>query len=240
MKKENGFRFGPNVDGYFFPESPTEIYAKGEQAHVPLLAGWNHDEGNYHGFFGQAPVTKDKYIEKINDTFKDKSAEALKLFPNDTDEQMKASAGLISTANFIGYSTWKWLELQIRLGSVPVYRYEFDQAPPIALPGPMAADGPKAYHSAEIEYVFGDLDAKKVDGQPVAWRPEDRELSEQMSSYWTNFAKTSDPNGPGLPKWPRSDAKDGYQTMHFSASSKAAPDQQRAQYELLDSLSGKP
>ena len=40
-KDKNAFRFGPNVDGHFFPESPSEIYAKGNEAHVALLAGWN-------------------------------------------------------------------------------------------------------------------------------------------------------------------------------------------------------
>ena len=240
MKNRNSFRFGPNLDGYFFSKSPAEIYAKGEQAHIPLLAGWNRDEGNYHAIFGKDAATKEIYATKISQTFGDKSPEVLKAFPGETDEQAKTSADLLATANFIGYGTWKWLEMQIKLGTVPVYRYEFDEAPPIPPAGPMAADGPKAYHSAEIEYVFGDLGAKKIDGKSVAWRPEDRELSEQMSLYWTNFAKTGDPNGQGLPKWPRSDAKDGYETMHLSASSKSAPDQQRAQYVVLEALYGKP
>src|SRR5580704_13118267 len=56
-KDKNAFHFGPNIDGYFFPVSPAEIYAKGNEAHIALLAGWNHDEGNYHTFFGSDPAT---------------------------------------------------------------------------------------------------------------------------------------------------------------------------------------
>lgn len=240
MKNRNSFRFVPNIDGYFFPESPAEIYTSGKQAHIPLLAGWNHDEGNYHGFFGKDAATKENYADKVSQMFGDKSGEVLKAFPAGTDEQAKTSADLLATANFIGYGTWKWLNVQTKLESVPVYRYEFDEAPPITPTGPAAGEAPRAYHSAEIEYVFEDLDSKKVDGKPVAWSPEDRKLSDLMSSYWTNFAKTGDPNGPGLPKWPRYDVRDGYETMHLSANSKASTDQQRAQYALLDSLSGKP
>ena len=91
--------------------------------------------------------------------------------------------------------------MQAKSGDAAVYRYEFDQAPPLAPPaaGALAStDSPRAYHSAEIEFVFGMLDSKKL-----PWRPADYELSEQMGSYWTNFAKTGNPNGAGLPQWPQ-------------------------------------
>src|SRR5580698_3299311 len=88
-KDKNAFRFGPNIDGYFFPESPSEIYGKGNEAHIALLAGWNHDEGNYHIFFGADPPTKENYAKKINLTFGNRAAEVPKLFPAETDEQAK-------------------------------------------------------------------------------------------------------------------------------------------------------
>src|SRR5580692_7130154 len=94
-KDKNLFRFGPNIDGYFFPESPSEIFAKGHQAHIPLLAGWNHDEGNYHMFFGTDAPTKENFAKKARETYSEKAPDILKAFPAETDEQAKSSADLI-------------------------------------------------------------------------------------------------------------------------------------------------
>jgi para-nitrobenzyl esterase len=234
-KDRNAFHFGPNIDRYFFPESPVAIYAKGNQAHVSLLAGWNRDEGNYHTFFGADAVTSENYSKKLDQQFGDSAREALRLFPSGSDEQVKTSADLLATANFIGFGTWKWIDTQSKLGGVAVYRYEFDQPLPADPSAPLSPDRPRVNHASEIEFVFGALDSKKL-----PWRPEDYELSEQMGSYWTNFAKAGNPNGAGLTQWPQYGAKDGYQVMHLAPNPHAAADAQRAQYELLDKSSARP
>jgi para-nitrobenzyl esterase len=69
----------------------------------------------------------------------------------------------------------------------------------------------------------------------MPWRPEDRQVSDRMATYWTNFARTGDPNGAALPKWPLYRAADGYQVMHIAAGAHAAPDAQRARYEFYES-----
>jgi para-nitrobenzyl esterase len=219
--------FRPNIDGYFMPAKPSEIYAKGEQAHVPLIAGWNRDEGSYQHFFGTEQVNKDNYAAKIRQLFGEAAAEALNLFPGGSDEEVKRSAGWLDTADFIALGTWKWLEMHLQTGGASVYRYEFDQVPPPSEGHEAEAD--LAYHSAEIEYVFGTLDWKKI-----SWRPEDYKLSEQVGAYWTNFAKTGNPNGAGLGAWPIYIRKSGYQVMHLGAAPRATADKQREQFVFLD------
>ncbi len=227
--KAESFRWGPNIDGYFLPESVASIYAAGRQSQIPLLAGWNLDEGSYQQILGKDPPTPENYAKNAHERFGGKADAILKLYPAETEDQVKRAAGDLASAQFIAYGTWKWLDEQLATGHSPVYRYEFDDALPAPAGKPDEARG--AYHSAEIEFVFGVLSSKTL-----PWRPEDRKLSEQMSAYWANFAKTGDPNGPGLPKWPAYDKDSGYQVMHLSFSPHAEPDQHRARYVGLDSM----
>jgi para-nitrobenzyl esterase len=234
LKKKDTDRFGPNIDGYFMPTSAAAIYAKGSQARIPLLAGWNHDEENYHAFFDDQPVSKESYAAKIRRRFGDSATDAMKLFPGGTDEQIKSSAGLLSGADFIAYGTWKWIEVHRQTGGSAVFRYEFDE--PLPLEEGHAPDAEAfANHSGEIEFVFGTLDSKKL-----PWGPEDYKLSEAMGTYWTNFAKTGNPNGPGLPEWPRYEAKTSNQVMHLAPGPHASPDTLKNQFEFLDRAPAKP
>ncbi len=227
--KEHDIRFAPNIDGYFLPEEVPAIFAAGKQAHVPLLAGWNHDEGGFKSFFDKEEPTAQNYATIAKTKYGDKAGEFLKLYPGETDEQAKRSAQDLSGDQFIGYGTWKWIEMQNATGKARVYRYEFDDAPP---PAADATDGSHgAYHSAEIEFVFEALPSKKL-----PWRPTDFKLSDAMSSYWSNFAKTGDPNGPGLTEWPVYSKSTDYSVMHLDATSHAAPDDHRGRYEFLESL----
>ncbi len=110
-----------------------------------------------------------------------------------------------------------------------MYRYRFDLAPP----PPLNGSGPNgAYHSAEIEYVFGALDSNKT----RAWRPVDHALSQQMQRYWINFAKTGDPNGPGLPQWPVYKPASGWEVMYLGAQSTARKDDLRDRYLFLNTM----
>jgi para-nitrobenzyl esterase len=219
--KQGGFSAA--IDGYFFPEDAATIYAAGKQAHVPLLAGWNENEAPAQRFFHGESPSAESFKTNVRAQYKDSAHKLLELYPADTDEQAMQSAGALSSDGFIAYSTWKWLELQRTTGESTVYRYEFDNAPP-------ATPARGAYHSAEIEFVFEALPSKNL-----PWRAEDTKLSDLMSTYWTNFAKSGDPNGVGLPVWPSFSRETGNQVMHLSFDPKATPERNRARYEFLDS-----
>ncbi|MBX6359265.1 MAG: carboxylesterase family protein [Acidobacterium ailaaui] len=221
-------RFWPDIDGYFLPAQVDSIYAEGKQAHVPLLAGWNRDEGN----IPQKSITMAEYRKFAEKEFGPDAERFLSAYAaNDETEAIRALRDYAGD-RFLVYATWRWIEAQVATGGQPVYRYHFE----LPSPGDKFHPAGTAFHSDDIEYVFGTLDSRKE----MAVRPEDRALSELMQSYWTNFAKTGDPNGPGLPQWPQYNAATGWQVMHLNAQSEARPDKTRTRYQFLNEVWSRP
>lgn len=217
--------FAPDVDGSLLTEPVPATYAAGKQAHVPLLAGWNRDEGSFMAMHG---MTAEQWKAQAEALFKDRAPEFLKLYPGNTDAEALRSAIDYGSDAFIAFSTWKWIEAHRKTGDSPVYRYHFELAAPPSKFHP----GSFAFHSDDIEYVFGTLATRPG----AVWRPEDWKLSDEMMTYWTNFAKTGDPNGPGVPEWPKYGKGD--ELIHLDSTITSGPDTLRPRYEFL--LEGMP
>jgi para-nitrobenzyl esterase len=214
-----------------------DIYAAGSQSRVPLLAGWNADEIRAAVTLRPQKPTAQTFAEDARKRFGSHADAILKAYGAATDaEALEASAALGSDM-FIGYATWKWIEMHLASAGTPVYRYSFDRKIPVpaghtANGVPATAQDIGARHAGEIEYVFGALDLSLP---KVPWEPADRTLSETMTAYWANFARTGDPNGAGLPAWPRY-IPDSRRVLHFDVTIGDRADTFRPRYEAIDAF----
>ena len=226
---DTGLRFGPILDGWILPRGAAETFAAHQQSDVPLLTGWNRDEGSLMegGVFGAASLA-----DTLKVRFGDRAAEAAKFYPSDTPDQVSRSRINFAGDAWMGLPTWSWAAAQARTGKAPTYLYRFDHPPKVPDDWFGAGNRGKrfgAFHSADIVYVF---DHPEIVG---SWTLDavDRRVADQMSSYWVNFAKTGDPNGPGLPAWttyaPDGDAR----KMLIGAETGAAADPDLARLRFL-------
>ena len=223
VQKQRGIGFSVVVDGVFLPEDLPEAYAAGRQAHVPSIIGWNRDERA--GTLSK-DMTAEKWRAYAKEHYGAKADEFLQAFTAESDEQAVRSADDFTTDGFIAMGAWKWAEAQSKTGQAPVYRYRFDRPAP---PEPLHPTGKYAFHSTELEYVFGTLDARKG----ATWQPSDRKLSDEVVTYWTNFARAGDPNGNALPMWPRYDKEK--MVIHLNDPITVTPDTTRSEFEFLAS-----
>ena len=248
--------FTSAIDGYFFPKSPAAIFTAGEQAHVPLLVGWNSEEMNYRAVLGKEQPTVENYSAAVKKMYPERADEVLKLYPAGSDEQVAQAATDLASDRFIGFSTWRWSDLQAKTGGKSVYRYLYSRPRPAmraemgnAAPGLAGgvvkssdANAVKmppargAVHSAEIEYAMGNLASNKV----YEWTPDDYKVSEVMQNYFANFIKTGNPNGNGLPKWSSVVVGDkGADVMQIDVNTRSEMERNRARYLFLDQQSAK-
>lgn len=238
------------VDGYFLVKPIVATFEAGEQAHVPLLVGWNSGEMPYQALLQAAPPTVANYTDKVKSLYGDQAAEVLKLYPATTDVEAAKAATELGSDRFIVYSSWKWSDMQTKTGGHPVYRYMFSRVrPPLqgggvaglaggvikggaAAPAPPPVPYKAAVHASEIEYALGNLASNKF----YAWTPDDYKASATMEDYFANFIKTGNPNGKGLPKWDANTNGSVVKFININTDTKLETETTGGRYLFLDKI----
>lgn len=217
-----GFSPFAAIDGHVLTEQLVEAFDRGDQARVPVLAGFNSGEIRSLKILEPAtPPSASAYEAAIRERYRDLSADFLRLYPGD---RLRESILAAARDGLYGWTAQRLVDRQTRAGA-PAYLYFWDHGYPAA-----DARGLHAFHASELPYVFG-----TADRLPPNWpRPPsdagEAALSDALIGYWTSFARTGRPEAAGAPAWRPYDSERAY--MAFAAGPAPSHDLLPGSYAL--------
>jgi len=203
-RADRGEAFMPVVDGVVIPDYPARLFADRKFHKVGLIAGTNADEGTLLG----GPPVHDlaqlrKYAEK---TYGGQAQAMLAVYPAASDAEAYEAAQRAS-GDFTFLQGTRFVLRAASKENAKVYQYYFTRVSGI---GRRIKWG--SYHASEVPYVFGILPDSVYGTGPSpfgdfsvdadSYTDQDTKISKAMSGAWLRFAKSGNPNGPGLPVWP--------------------------------------
>jgi len=216
----DGAGFLMAVDGWIVPDFNPDIFDRGEQADIPVLAGFNSDECNSMASFGAVPpIAPDAaaYRAQLATTYGDLAGRVAAVYPD--SDPLRSTLKAFDYALF-GYAAEQWCH-SMRHVSSQAYLYHFAHRAPGAqtrLPAPPDREADLgAFHSAEIGYAFGHIDDGACYAPNIPFGPigeKERAMSELMSDYWTSFARDGVPSSRRGPEW-KSYSEAGRDYMQF-------------------------
>jgi para-nitrobenzyl esterase len=185
-------RFGPAVDGYFWPEPPSVVFRSGRQNDVPVLVGFTRDESSND----LRSATKVSELQAAaRKYFGDRADEFLRLYPVREENVVQVGAQAVRDGG-MATSVRSWAVAQRERGKSPAYVYMFSHAHPYP-PGVRFADlNPHtagAYHTSEVPYFLLTQDVYNSIRETRAWTTADRQLADDLSDLLVAFARTGEP-----------------------------------------------
>ena len=213
-----GMRFTPAADGYVISDDLYSLYEAGKFNDTPVLVGHTSDEMGSFG--GTQKVTPEQFENQIKTQYGSYADIFLTAYPHSTEAEA-TQASKDNRNDTFTWNTLAWSRLQTTNGRNKAYQYYFDYHP-------NSPDGGSG-HGSDVPYAFQTLGGGPA-GEPKA---EDLKLSDMISSYWVNFAKSGDPNGPGLPEWPAF-KMDDQKAMVFDTAPGARPVPNLDRFKVFD------
>ncbi len=209
--------FRPAADGYVLTNDMRTLYGQGKFNDTPVLLGHTSDETIVFG--GSKPLTPADFEKQTKEQFGAQAEAVLKAYPHATDADAVRAARHVRNDTQFSWNMWTWAREQSEHGKGKVFSYYYDNHGP-------QAEG--SGHGSDVPFHFQTLSTR---GSPSA---ENVALSDTISAYDINFAKTGDPNGKGLPPWPAFTDKN-QQVMVFDATPSARPYPLLQRVKVLDS-----
>jgi para-nitrobenzyl esterase len=208
---------GPMIDGTIVAEEPETAFRAGQQARVPYVIGANDRE---FGFMPLPPAAVDGMLARFGAA---RDAVVAAYDPAKTGDMGEVGIGIMSDGAMVEPA-----RLMARLAAAagqPTWQYRFSY-----VATSLRKDAKGALHATEIPFVFQTVRAKYGE----ATSPEDEAIAAAANAYWAAFAKTGDPNGEGLPKWPAFDAKGDVILVIAAPEPLAKPDPWKARLDLIE------
>ncbi len=212
------------IDGHVLRRQLVDVFDRGEQAHVALLAGFNSGEIRSLTFLAPpSPASPAEYERIIRERYGDLADEFLRLYPSGN---MRESILAATRDALYGWTAQRLVIKQAALG-LPSFLYLFDHGYPSA-----DAAGLKGFHASELPFVFGTLAQTPAHWPKIPATAAEAALSAAMLDYWSSFVRSATPRAANEPDWPSFGSTRAY--MDFTDAPHPSVDLFPGMYSLHD------
>ena len=210
------------VDGYVFPDQMYRLYGTSEVSNPDVLIGFNSEEGA-NLWSTQVELAPDAWRQYVAEKRPGYTQQFISAYEQDAARSTRFAIQNMHADYMFGWDTRTWARKAVEQGN-DAFVYVFQHPAPL----PKIGRSMGSPHGSDVEYVFG----SSVSG---LWEEVDYKVSKTLQSYWVNFAKTGNPNGPGLADWPAYNREDEA-FLEINATPKALHHYQKQKFDVYDKL----